>query len=104
METYRNYQRIKTELRMRCKEPYNKNWEDKLNYISDNSKNSKDFWNKIKILKGKNTTYTNYMKDSDGNKYHSDKEKCNLMEKTWRNVLKVISTKIIPSILTDTLM
>ena len=29
------------------------------------------------------------MKDSDGNKYHSDKEKCNLMEKTWRNVFRI---------------
>ena len=37
METYRDYQIIKTELRIRCKEAYNKNWEDKINYISDNS-------------------------------------------------------------------
>ena len=56
--TYREQQRIKTELRERCKESYNKNWEDKIKDISGNSKNSKDFWNKIKILKGKNTTQT----------------------------------------------
>ncbi len=49
--------------------------------ISDNSKNSKDFWNKIKILTGKNMTHVNHMKDNDANKYYSDQEKCNLMEK-----------------------
>jgi len=89
MQTYREHQRIKTKLRERCKEAYNKNWEDKINYISDNSKNSKDFWNKIKILKGKNTTNIKYMKDKDGNKYFTDKEKCNLMEKTWKDVFRI---------------
>ena len=29
------------------------------------------------------------MKDSDGNKYFSDKEKCRLMEKTWRDVFRI---------------
>ena len=89
METYRQQQRIKTELRERCKESYNKNWEDKIKYISENNKNSKDFWNKIKILKGKTTTQTNYLKDEEGNKYYSDKEKCHLMEKTWKNVFRI---------------
>ena len=48
IQTYREHQRIKTELMERCKEAYNKNWEDKISYISDNSKNSKEFWSKIK--------------------------------------------------------
>lgn len=73
-QSYRDYLRIKTELRERCKEAYNKNWEDKINQICESSKNSKQFWNKIKVLKGKKTIYTNYMKDKDGNKYYSDKE------------------------------
>ena len=89
MQTYREYQRIKIELKERCKQAYNKNWEDKINHISVNCKNSKQFWKKIKVLKGKQTTYTNYMKDTEGNKYYSDKEKCNLMEKTWENVFKI---------------
>ena len=80
---------MKTELRERCKEAYSKNWEDKINKISENSKNSKQFWNKIKILKGKKTIYTNYMKDTEGKKYFSDKEKCNLMEKTWKDVFRI---------------
>ena len=66
----------------RCKEANNKNWEDKISYISDNSKNSKEFWSKIKTLKDKNTVNTNYMKDEVGNKHYTDKEKCSLMEKT----------------------
>lgn len=89
LQTYRECQRIKLELRERCKEAYNKNWEEKINYISENSKNSKEFWNKIKILKGKTTTHTNYMKDDDGKKYFTDKEKCNLMENTWKNVFRI---------------
>ncbi len=51
--TYREYLRIRTELREKCKEAYNKNWENKINNISINCKNSKKFWNKIRILKGK---------------------------------------------------
>ncbi len=89
IDSYREQQRIKTELRERCKEAYDKNWEDKIKDISENSKNSKDFWNKIKTLKGKNTTQTNYLKDEEGNKYYSDKEKCQLMEKTWKNVFRI---------------
>ncbi len=30
--TYREYLRIKTELREKCKKAYNKNWEDKIKY------------------------------------------------------------------------
>ncbi len=41
MQTYREYKKIKTELRERCKQAYNKNWEDKINEVSINSKNSK---------------------------------------------------------------
>lgn len=89
IDTYREQHRIKTDLRERCKEAYDKNWEDKIKDISENSKNSKDFWNKIKTLKGKNTTQTNYLKDEEGNKYYSDKEKCQLMEKTWKNVFRI---------------
>lgn len=89
LQTYREYQRIKTQLRDRCKEAHNKSWEDQIKYISENSKNSKQFWNKIKLLQGKKTAHTNYMKDSEGNKYYSEKEKCNLMEKTWSNVFRI---------------
>ncbi len=29
------------------------------------------------------------MKDKDGNKFYTDKEKCQLMEQTWRNVFRI---------------
>ena len=29
------------------------------------------------------------MKDENGNKFYTDNEKCNLMEKTWKNVFKI---------------
>ncbi len=47
LQIYREYLGIKTELRERCKEAYNKNWKDKINHISENSKNNKQLWNKI---------------------------------------------------------
>ncbi len=88
-QTFRGYQRIKTELRERCKETYNKIGRIELTKYQKTHKKSKQFWNKIKLLKGKKTPHTNYMKDKDGNKYFTDKEKCNLMEETWENVFKI---------------
>ena len=32
LQIYRQYQRIKTELKERCKEAYNKSWEDKITF------------------------------------------------------------------------
>ncbi len=75
-------------MREKCKEAFIKNWENEINFISDNSKNSKEFWRKIKLLKGKKAVHTNYMKDNDGNKHFSDREKCNVMEKTWKDLFR----------------
>ena len=79
---YREYQRIREELKEICKENYNKSWEDKITDLMNHSRDSKEFWKKLKVLKGKNIIQTNYMKDSEGNKYFTDKEKCNLFERT----------------------
>ncbi len=88
-EHYREHIRIRNELREKCKENYNLNWENKLKDLMNHSKNSKEFWNKFKTLKGKNVAYVNYMKDSERNKYYSDKEKCDLFEKTWRDIFRI---------------
>ena len=87
---YREYVRIRHELKDKCKERYIKNWENKIGDFANYNKNSKDFWSKFKILKGKNVTHTNSMKDPEGNKYYTDKEKCNLMETTWRDIFRII--------------
>ncbi len=50
--TYREHNRIRYELRERCKEAHNHSWEDKINNIIQISNNPKDFWNKIKLLRG----------------------------------------------------
>ena len=55
----------------------------------NHSINSKKFWNNFKVLKGKNIIHTNYMKDPEGNKYFTDKKKCGLMERTWRNISRI---------------
>lgn len=89
LDNYQQYLMIRTALKGKCKESFNKNWEDKLNSIIEGSKDSKSFWSKIKILKGKNGAYTNYMVDEDGNKFYTDKEKCNIMEKTWKDVFRI---------------
>lgn len=86
---YREFIRIRYELKERCKENYNKNWENKITDLMNNSRNSKEFWSKFKILKGKNIIHTNYMKDSEGKKYYTDKEKCGLLENTWKDIFRI---------------
>ncbi len=41
------------------------------------------------MKKKKNIIHTNYMKDEDGNKYYTDKDKFNQLEKTWENVFRI---------------
>ncbi len=89
-EHYREYTRIRHELRERCRENHNKNWESKDTDLMNHSKNNKEFWSKFKVLKGKNIIHTNYMKDSEGNKYYTDKEKCVLLERTSRDIFRII--------------
>lgn len=64
---YREYVRIRPELREKCKAEYNKNWKDKITNII-------------------NSKYTNYFEDKDKNRYYTNREKCNIMEKTWRDI------------------
>ena len=45
---YNEYQRIRLELRVQCKDAWNQNWEDNINNIINTSRDSKAFWNKIK--------------------------------------------------------
>ncbi|MFV0504970.1 MAG: hypothetical protein ACK5LT_13550, partial [Lachnospirales bacterium] len=86
---YREYIMIRSDLKERCREAFNKNWENKIKSIIECSKNTKDFWNKIKTLKGKNFIHANYMVDQEGNKHFSDREKCEVLAKTWREVFKI---------------
>ncbi len=41
-------------------------------------------------VKGKSRIYTNYLKDSEGNKHETDKEKCNTMESTWKEIFRIM--------------
>ncbi len=89
IHNYINYLRIRDELKEKCKAAHNRNWKNKINNIIEISKDSKAFWNQIKLLKGKNIIHANYMEDEEGNKYYSDKEKCTVMEKTWRDIFRI---------------
>ncbi len=60
----------------------------------NHSKNSKEFWNKFKVLKEKNIIHTKYMKDSEGNKYYTDKQKCDLLERTWRDIFRITEDEV----------
>ena len=88
-DNYREYIKIRTELREKCKEAQIKSWEEKIKNIIDYTKDTKEFWRKIKTLKGNDVIYTNYIKDSEGRKYYTDKEKCEVLEKTWKEVFKI---------------
>ncbi len=84
-----NSGRIRQELRVKCKEAWRDNWEDNINNIISISKDGKAFWRKINLSKGKNLIHTNYLKDPEGNKYCTDKDKCQLMEDTWKDVFRI---------------
>ncbi len=34
------------------------------------------------------------MKDADGDKYYTDKEKCNLMEKSWKSIFRITEEEV----------
>ncbi len=86
---YREHTRLRHELRTLCKEAHNNNWEDKISNIIQNSKDPKAFWNKIKLLRGNNAQHTNYLQDKDGNKHYTDKQKCTIMQQTWRDIFRI---------------
>ncbi len=86
---YREHTRIRQELRELCKEAYSSNWENNINNIIQISKDTKTFWRKIKLLRGNNNTHTNYLVDKEGNKYYTDKQKCRVMEDTWKDIFRI---------------
>ncbi len=76
-------------LRERCEVAHNHSWEDKINHILQSSNNPKVFWNKIKLLTGNSTEHTNYLENKNGRKYHTDQQKCSIMEKTWKGIFRI---------------
>ncbi len=81
--------RIRQKLRNKCKEAWRQNWEENIENIISLSRDSKAFWSKINLSKGKNLIHTNYLKDTEGNRYYTDKEKYDLMESTWKDVFRI---------------
>ncbi len=86
---YEEYVTIKQELRIKCKDAWRQNWEGNIDDIISISRDSEAFWNKINLSKGKNQIQINYLKDSEGNKYYTHKEKCKLMENTWKDIFGI---------------
>ncbi len=74
-------------MREKCKEAHTKNWNDKINII-ETSRDTKAFWSRISLLKGRSTKHANYIEDKEGRRYYSDKEKCNTMENTWKDIFR----------------
>ncbi len=77
------------DLKIKWKKAWRQNWEENIDSIVSISRDSKTSWNKINLSKGKNLLHTNFLKDSEGNKYQTDKETSNLMESTWKDVFKI---------------
>ncbi len=67
----------------------NKNWEEKLSNIIEKSKDTKAFRNQISLLKGQTNKHTNYLEDKDGQRYYTNKERCNIMEKSCRDIFRI---------------
>ncbi len=89
IRNYNEYTRLREQLKEKCKEANNKNWEEQIKRVIDSSKDTKIFWNRIKTLKGSNSVHTNYMRDEDKRKYYTNKEKCRLMERTWKDIFRI---------------
>ncbi len=89
MQSYKEYLRIRQGLKDKCKEACDINFENKINNIIDITKDTKEFWNKIKLLKGQRTKHTNYLEEKAGNRYHTNKEKPYIMENTWKEIFKI---------------
>ncbi len=88
-DTFREHTRIRHELKTLCKEAHNNRWENNITNLIQISKDTKTFWSKIKLLRGNNSTHTNYLVDQYGNKYYTNREQCNIMEETWRDVFRI---------------
>ncbi len=89
INNYREFLRIRQELRDECKRENSKNWENTIENTIKLRGDTKAFWNKINQLKGNHTTHTNYLEDDEGNKYYTDAEKCSFMENTWKNIFRI---------------
>ncbi len=86
---YREHQRIRNELKEKCMQASNKNCEEKISNIIEKSKDTKAFWNQISLLKGQTNKYTNYLEDKDGQRYYTNKERCNIMGKSRRDIFRI---------------
>ncbi len=89
LANYREHVRIRQELKEKCKEASREAWENKLLEIIDSTKDTKCFWKKVNRLRGKDITHCNYLTDDQGNKYFTDKEKCQVMAKPRKNVFTI---------------
>ncbi len=89
VRNYRDYTRIRHELKEECKDAENRNLEAKNTDITNISKNTIIFWNKINQLRGHNHTYTNYLENEAGVRFYTDKEKCIIMEVMWKDIFRI---------------
>ncbi len=89
INNYREYVRIRQELRDECKREYNRRWEDSIDNTIQLSKDTKAFWSRIKQLQGSNTKHTNYLEDTNGHKYYTDEDKCTIMKNTWTDIFRI---------------
>lgn len=89
LPNFRKYTQLRQQLKTECKEASRVAWENKITNIIESTKDTKSFWQKINRLRGKDIITCNYLTDEQGNKYHTDKEKCRVMEQTWKNIFTI---------------
>ena len=61
INNYRQYIRIRQDLREECKREHNKRWEESIDKTIQVSTYTKAFWRKIKQLQGNNIVHNNYL-------------------------------------------
>ncbi len=88
LEKYRLYNRLKTTLKEECKMQYTQNWEDAIQELENIYKDSKDFWNKFKRLKGKENTHSSFLVHNN-TKIYNEKHKERIFRNNWENILTI---------------
>ena len=85
---YRIYNRIKSQLLEECKQQHNKNWENLITELKHLYRQPKDFWNKIKQLKGNKTRTSPYLLHNN-TKIYDTKEKETIFRNIWEKIFTI---------------
>lgn len=72
-----------------CNEARENKWNELVNQIELDKKDSLKFWRQIKKLMGNETTSSPYILDKDGNKQYDAEKQTDVFTRHWKNVFQI---------------